>query len=222
MSWWAEAGTDEASRIVRDASDALPWGWKELPGVPVRGGEGADPGEPVAHVDPEILASEREAGREEGFVQGVEAGHAEAKAEFQEALAAMEATLEVLQEQTAARGAAAEERVRVLSLAVARVLLDREVRTDPSEVVLLVRRSLALLPPEVPVQVRLNPEDLSMLARPEQGQSQPPAMGRAGSLQWVADGELSRGDVVVESPERIVDGRVIPCLERIWEEIADA
>ncbi len=221
MSWWGEPGGEGLDRVVRGGREAAPWGWEELPGVPAVAPDRADPSEPVAHVDPELLRAEREAGEEAGFLAGVEEGESRARAEFAAALAALEGFVTDLEAQADARSAAAEERIRALALGVARVLLDREVRNDPSEIALLVRRALTALPPDVPVKVRLHPEDLSMLARPQQGESAPPSMGRPGALQWSADPELQRGDVIVEAPERIVDGRVLPCIERIWEEMAD-
>jgi flagellar assembly protein FliH len=221
MSWWGDASGEPVDRVVRGGGDAAPWGWDELPGVPAVSTEHMDPSEPVAHVDPELLQAEREAGEEAGFALGLAEGEARARAEFESAVAALDGFVTDLEAQADARAAAAEERIRALALGVARVLLDREVRTDPSEMVLLVRRALSIFPPDVPVKVRLHPEDLSMLARPQHGESTPPSMGRAGPLQWSADAELERGDVMVEAPERIVDGRVTPCIERIWEEMSD-
>ncbi|TVR54305.1 MAG: hypothetical protein EA421_08940 [Gemmatimonadales bacterium] len=223
MSWWSEG---PASRVLNDPGLVPVWNWEDFGHG---GGDGAfqdlaDSSLPL--MDGQALEAERETGFRAGYDEGLEAGRtdgeARAEARFRDALDAVKTALTGIEALTEARWEAAEERVLVLALAVARRLLDREIRTDPAEVAQLVRSALSLFPSEVPLKVRLNPEDLSALVQPAEGEVAPPSLGRGGSLRWEADPDLGRGDVYVEAPERILDGRVTTCLERIWEELSHA
>ncbi|TVP45373.1 MAG: hypothetical protein EA350_09290 [Gemmatimonadales bacterium] len=211
MSWWGEVAE---GRVIRQPGALESWAWEEFQAPP----------EPVSAPEPVCPEVQRESDLRQAFEEGRATGEAATRdalaEEYAGTMETMRRALGELESLAQARESAAEERVLALSLAVARVLLDRELRSDPGEVTQMVRRALAHFPAESPLRVRLHPEDLTALAMPAAGESEPPTMGRRGGLQWEADTELERGDVVVESPERILDGRVIPCLERIWEEIA--
>jgi len=218
MSWWFDG---PASRLLSHPESTVirEWdvpGFSPEPGTERSGGSG-DPGD-GAEVQAE---SDRELAFEEGFRAGLEEGAARERDDWENARASLQTLLETLDADTASRAEVTEERVRALALAVARLLVDRELRLDPSEVIQIVRRALGVFPTEVPVRVRMNPEDLSALVQPAEGAVAPPALGRGGSIRWEADPEMGRGDVLVEAPDRILDGRVVACLERIWEELSD-
>lgn len=201
------------SRLVNDGGGASTWTWHSFDGT---AGEGAENDAEIPSGQA-LMAAERE----EGFREGLEVGMARAEEHFRTTLDALGAVVSELTSQASARDAAVEERVRLLALAVARLLLDRELRSDPGEVAQFVRRGLAHFPPELPLLVRMNPEDLAVLAHPADRGVVPPPMARGGHLRWEADPGLGRGDVLVEAPERILDGRVTSCLERIWEALSD-
>jgi flagellar biosynthesis/type III secretory pathway protein FliH len=101
-------------------------------------------------------------------------------------------------------------------VAIARKLVQREVEADPALVGGLVTRALALFAPASAVQVRLHPGDLEAL-RAELDRLA--AAGREVTVQWVPDPSLARGDVVVESGLRIVDGRSDVALRALYEQL---
>jgi hypothetical protein len=45
--------------------------------------------------------------------------------------------------------------------------------------------------------------------------------GRGLTIQWNADPTLGRGDFVVESPQRVVDGRLDVALQALYERMTD-
>ena len=217
MSWWNERS---AGRLQQEELPITSWSWQEL----VTGPSGRLPDNRPRTLESkgvEPCLDELEAAKAEAYEQGVSDGMAQASQEMREPLLVLERLVEHLEAKSDEARKSAEERVQILALAVARVLLEREIRAGPDEVTQLVRRAVSRFPSEEALCIRMNPEDLSALAQPVEGEGLPPALGRGGALQWEADKELERGDVVIEAADRILDGRIIPCLERIWEELRD-
>lgn len=106
-----------------------------------------------------------------------------------------------------------------LSLAVARHLLQREITSDPALVADLARRAVSLIPDGAPLVVRMHAADLEQLQELFASGIEPPG-GR--TVRWEADPALERGDVVVEGPQRLVDGRADVALRGIYERLAHA
>ncbi len=208
-SWWLDG---PATRVSRVPGRIHAWDWRPFEG---RRGDAARSGATPAATEARIDAAFRK-----GFEEGVREGAAEAEGRMGIPLEAVRKAVARMEEMAEERREAAEERIRVLALAVSRLLLDRELRQEPAEITRLVRTALTHFPSEVPLRVRLNPEDLSALVHPPEGEVAPPPLGHGGTLRWEADPELGRGDVLVEAPAQILDGRVVVCLERIWEALS--
>jgi flagellar assembly protein FliH len=103
--------------------------------------------------------------------------------------------------------------ITILALAVARHLMLEEVQSNPNRVSQLVSRAIEEVPNEGALEIHLHPHDLL-------------AMQAAGDLpeapvqlKWIPDPALSRGDCVVESQTRLVDGRVDVTLRRLLERL---
>lgn len=103
-----------------------------------------------------------------------------------------------------------------LAVAVARQIVQHELMIDPLRVGELVRRALELLPLDTTLEVRLNPGDLATLGTSIETLLPP---GRHVRLTWLADPEIERGNFVVESPQRIVDGRADVALRDLYERL---
>lgn len=103
-----------------------------------------------------------------------------------------------------------------LAVAVARHVLQHELSVDPQRVATLVRRALDLLPADTVIEVRLNPEDRETLG--SSLDTLVPA-GRQVRLQWAADPALEPGDFLIETPQRIVDGRADVALRDLYERL---
>jgi flagellar biosynthesis/type III secretory pathway protein FliH len=107
-----------------------------------------------------------------------------------------------------------ERDLQALAVAVARHIVQHELTIDPLRVGELVRRALELLPLDHTIEVRLHPEDLRTLA-PSLDRLAPE--NRPVKLLWMADPSLERGGFVLETPQRIVDGRTDTALRALYE-----
>lgn len=150
---------------------------------------------------------------EDGRIAGVREGRAAERARVDSAIAMLTAATAELQAAREPWLRQIETLVVALAAAIARHVIEREVRTDPGIVADLVRRALAEFPPDEPVRIRVHPEDLSALGERKL------APGR--QVQWLADGALAQGGCVVEGVRRVVDGRVEPALERIYRKLSN-
>jgi flagellar assembly protein FliH len=95
-----------------------------------------------------------------------------------------------------------------LALEIAAAVLGREVTLAVDPGADAVRRAVAGVPVDVPLVVRLNPEDLAAL-------DQAVLAGRPATL--VADPRVSRGDAVVETENGWVDADIAGSLARVRE-----
>jgi flagellar assembly protein FliH len=117
---------------------------------------------------------------------------------------------------------AAEARADALAigLALARRVLDREVRTDVEALLSLVRAAVEEARRDHVVEIRLAPEDLERVrayldAEPYAGQA-------IADLRLVADPDLGIGDCVVTTDYGEVDGRLETRLQRLWRTLEES
>jgi flagellar biosynthesis/type III secretory pathway protein FliH len=215
MQWWDE--TASTFRIAPSTGEVKPVDWDELahrpPEDPSRQSEAADRS---AQGDSEYEKDQRRA-FDEGYRQGIEDGAREVETLYEQVVE-LAGLVRQIEEAVRDRESGVEERVRVLALAVARVLMEGEVKLEPAEVTRILRRALAVFPPDAPLEIRMNPRDLSALVQPAEGEEHAPSMGPESAIVWQAASDLGPGEIVINAPDRILDGRVIPILERIWEE----
>jgi flagellar biosynthesis/type III secretory pathway protein FliH len=68
------------------------------------------------------------------------------------------------------------------------------------------------------VEVHLNPEDLASLRNHAE---MPGADGRVAEIQWVPDAEVERGGCTLETPHRVVDGRIDLALRDLYARLRD-
>ncbi len=206
MSWWHEV---PSRRLVPDPGQVAVWGWRDLGMEGVTEEREAGPAVP----DPLALA------REEAFLDGLREGAHRERERLAGAISALERATAELEGDRRRRSDEAEERVRALSLAVARVLVDRELERDAGLLLHLIRKGLSIFPPDEAVTIRLHPRDLLALVSPEDGGSEFPQLAPGLDIRWEADAALAPGDVRLEAGEQVLDGGILPCLERIWNEL---
>jgi flagellar assembly protein FliH len=168
---------------------------------------------PQAQVDPVQAASAR------GLAEGRGQGAATTTQQLQTTRKAVESAGRAITEARAAVAGEIEETVTVLAMAIAQRMIVRELRTDPSAIGDLVRRTIATLPPSAPPTVRINPEDLAALesAAPSAADS-----SRHVDVEWVADPAVERGGYIVETPQRVLDARLTSVFRDFYERLRDA
>ena len=159
---------------------------------------------------------------EDAYAQGHEAGRTEALSEanrtLKRAAGLLVSTAEALDAARLTVIRELEDSVYLLALAVAKQLIQREVAADPTIVRDLVQRGLEAFPVGSHVEIHLHPEDLSAL-RSQFGL--PSADGRATDLQWTADPSVERGGCTLETPHRVVDGRVDMAMKELFQRMRD-
>jgi flagellar assembly protein FliH len=102
--------------------------------------------------------------RKEGFQQGLQEGRDAGREEFVERLQYLEQVLHALSYPFEDLDESVEEQLARLAMIVARQLVRRELKTEPEQVIGVVREALAALPIAARnVQLALNPEDTAMI-----------------------------------------------------------
>lgn len=109
-----------------------------------------------------------------------------------------------------------ERDLHTLAVAIARQVVQHELTISPERLTALVRAAIDLLPHDPRIEVRLHPTDLSALGEALDGLVPP---GRGLELTWAPDPAIERGGFVLETPQRIVDGRADVALRELWERL---
>jgi flagellar assembly protein FliH len=177
----------------------------DLPSVSGKAIQARRPGKTVG----EIEEVERRA-YEEAFAQGREAGLAAARAETEQQLkqlkaqvVRLETMLDLLGQPLQQMNAEVEQQLLSLATTIARQLVRRELKTDPAQVIAIIRETVSLLPAAArDVRVHLHPEDAGVV-RERLG-------GTTGDRAWtiVEDPVLTRGGCKVTTDTALIDARV--------------
>lgn len=238
----ASLGLLELAGAFVEAGDAPAWMPAELPAPPSNpreafGGPAVDPamldamrraaGEMEAARLAADAAEQVEADRRQaledayalGYADGVAAGQADERARLEATRVAAESALDQLRATESRWRDRMQENVCAVAVTIARELIGRELRGDAEGIGALVRLALTEFPIDLPVTIRVNPEDLATIS----------AVGAAGGTvtpitggreaRWVADSTLLPAGCVVEGRDRIVDGRVDTALERMYRQL---
>jgi flagellar biosynthesis/type III secretory pathway protein FliH len=207
------------------ASD--PWQLPELRvNAPGLHGEAARLHDDTLGISPEEEERiQRQAELEEAFARGYEQGVNDALERdgerIEQALLALADAVETVHGTANAWTRSAKDHVMALALAVARQVIDREVKGDAHAVADLVRKALSHFPIDEAVRIRVHPQDLSTISTASGPGGAGIRIAPGRNVQWIADADLATGGCVVEGRRRIVDGRVDLALERIYRKLVD-
>jgi flagellar assembly protein FliH len=171
-------------------------------------------------VDPAEEAAERhQAELDDAYQRGYDDGRAEGAAveaaKVGNALKALDEAVARLQEEQPQWLEALEQNLVALATAIARQVVERELKGSADDITDLVRRGIAEFPLEAAVKVRLNPADLSAISSPLRGD----VVESGREVRWVPDPSVAPGGCMVEGPRAVVDGRVEKALDRIYTEL---
>jgi flagellar assembly protein FliH len=169
-----------------------------------------DLGAPIAASEPV------DASFEAGYAAGVQDGAAQAGQQLRPAVQMLQGVARELETRRADLLNDRQRDLEALALAVARRMVQREVQTDPTVLRDWIANALALLPHDLTVDVRLHPEELAAIAPLRD--SLVPADSDV-KLHWIADASVGRAGFVVESPQRLVDGRLDMALRALYERL---
>ena len=151
-----------------------------------------------------------------GLDDGRREGREEAERRLGSALQALATAMAAFEAERVAFARRAEETVYALAAGLAAQLVQRELGTDPTIVRDLVRRALEAVSLEGTIEVRVHPADLAALGHDLDLYA---PGGRRLEVRWAGDPTIRRGGFVIESPLRVLDGRVDKVLEAMLERL---
>ncbi len=146
------------SRVIRseELSDCQAWNVPE-----VQSGQDAGRNRPVTARQLEEIG---EQARQEGFRQGLQEGRDQGREEMLGQARILELIIQTLAQPLEQLDDSVEQQLAQLAMLVARQLVRRELKTDPGQVIGVVREALAALPVAArEVQLVLNPEDAELV-----------------------------------------------------------
>ena len=186
------------TRVVRPASaqGVQPWRAPAL-------------GDPPS-AEPAADAQEARRGYDDGFARGYEEGLRAAEAEMNASVRAIAALTESLRAPVAKLEEHVDDELVRLTLAIARQVIRRELRSDPDQIAAVVKEARASLATvQGTVRIGLHPDDAPLVRRMFSDDE-----GLAG-LQVVEDPVLSRGGCTVTTDTAFVDATVETRVARI-------
>jgi flagellar assembly protein FliH len=149
-----------------------------------------------------LLAAAEAQGRASGLAAAQKEIDAKLKA-LDEKSRSLQAALNALARPLAQVDDVIHEQITMLALELAHGLLRRELRTDPSQVIGMVRETVALLPVSVQgVRVALHPEDAALV------RERLVVAGPDSAWAIVDDPALARGDCRVHTDYAQIDARI--------------
>lgn len=168
------------------------------------------------------FAAELEQCATEAYASGYEKGRREGEvaegARLRAAVQAAELALDEIRAGESRWQGGIEENICALAVAVARQVLEREIRSSPQVVLDLVRRAVAEFPVDRPIRIRVSPSDLTLINGAGNEEVRKTILdGR--EARWIADPMITPGGCVVEGRERIIDGRIDSALERLYRRL---
>jgi flagellar assembly protein FliH len=177
----------------------------DLPSVNGDVVQGRRPGKTVGE-----LEAVEHAAYEEAFAAGRAAGLAAAQAETQKGLdqlktqvARLDAALGTLARPLEELDKQVESQLVSLALTIARQLVRRELKTDPAQVIAVIRETVGLLPAAVrDVRVHMHPEDAAVVRE----KLATPGQDRAWTI--VEDPVMTRGGCRVTTDTAQIDARL--------------
>ena len=153
----------------------------------------------------EIRTTER-ANHARGYQEGLAAGQAEIQkrtAELNARIARLDSILKLLARPLEDLDKEIEQQLTLLALTVGKQMVRRELRTDPAQVIAVIRESVGRLPAAArDVRVHLHPEDAAVVRE----HLSAPSTDRAWNV--VEDPAMSRGGCVVRTDTSQIDARL--------------
>lgn len=182
-------------------ADARAWAAPELDGSPVPAARTRRLGEESREEERRLFAEAQARGHAAGLAAAQQEIRAKG-AELEARTRALSAALEALSRPLAQLDDRVHEQIALLAMHIARSVVRRELRTDPTQVIGIVRDTVALLPAATRApRVVLHPQDAALVR-----ECIVPS-GPEAAWSIVEDPMLARGDCRVHTDHAQVDGR---------------
>lgn len=150
---------------------------------------------------------------EKGFAQGEQAGRELGAQRFDSVIKSFKGALEELRQLQEAWYRESEPHLLELVLAISRTIVQREVDTDKSILLKVIRSALFSVADREQVTIKVHPTDLEF-ARQHKGEMVEAIEGM-GRVMLEGAEEVSRGDAVIESSRGIVECGIAKHLQEV-------
>jgi flagellar assembly protein FliH len=151
-----------------------------------------------------------------GRREGLEKGLAEGRDQIRHQTRILKSMIEAVQQPLAAIDRDVEHELASLAVAIARRVIDDELKTDPERILTLVPQAVAELPAgSRDVRVRVHPEDARLLH-----QHLPDGDGEA-SWSLVEDAAIARGGCRIDCPNSSIDATLETRLDAVVTKVFD-
>jgi len=191
----------DASGTFRQAS-VKAWTVPEIDGDVIPGSRNRSPTEEQREAERRLFAEAQTRGHAAGLAAAKKEIDA-IKAGYEQKCRTLEAALQALSRPLAQIDDAVHEQIALLATHIARAVVRRELRTDPAQVIAIVRETVALLPVATRgPRVYLHPEDAAIVREC----TAPTGPEAAWTIN--EDPSLARGDCRVLTDHAQVDARV--------------
>ncbi len=168
----------------------------------------------LARLESEMAAREERA-RQAGYQQGQQETARKLEAPLREAVDRLATQIEELAQLRRRLRHEAEKQLVSLAVAIARRVLRRELTADPGAILGIVKAALEQVDAREVLRIRVHPDDVPLLERSLDSRRFP------DKLEIVADRDLERGGVVVETERGSLDASVETQLAEIERGFAD-
>lgn len=210
-----KSAEDKATNCSRFERDALEHFGSSATG---EDGNAFDPAAVISEIRAEAEQIRQEA-QEQGYAQGLEAGHEAARQKTMSAIQGLVGAAEAISQAHEEYVSNLEPEMLRLVRYIAEHVLRREVQGDLEIIRDTIRAALKNVLDREHTTVHLNPEDLQALS--EAGIDPAAELGKFERLEFVPDETVGRGGCMVESRTLSVDARLDTQLQRIFEALVD-
>lgn len=167
------------------------------------------------------FAEGRRQGYEDGYAQGFAEGMDKGRVQGEEALAPhlrlLESLVTALEQPLAMLDASVREEIVALSMTLARMVIRREVHTQPEQIMDLVPQLLDLLPSASrQIRISLHPDDLGYL------QGLAICQDASFRITWQEDDSIQRGGCRIQSEQSAIDATLEARTESVFSQLSEA
>ncbi|TQV75333.1 hypothetical protein FLL45_10390 [Aliikangiella marina] len=204
--------SDQPIKLIRNASNVNSWkvpelGFSSAPSFhhPAEEEEQASNEEVVAEVSEEELAEIRETARQEGLKIGRDEGLKIAQEEVTNQLTMLNLVMGKLAEPLKECKDQTQQQLLELAFAIARQIVRRELRQDPTQIIAVIREALKLLPAGAEgIVISLHPEDANKVTS---ALSIDPS-NQTDNWQIKSDPAVERGSCQVDTHNSKIDASI--------------
>jgi flagellar assembly protein FliH len=100
-----------------------------------------------------------------------------------------------------------------LSIGIAEKILMRQIEAGQYDIARIIGEALAIAPPQEPITVRMNPQDLEVYDKTLQDLGK----CRPGNITFKSDGDVGRAECVVETSKGLIESRIAEHLRLVEE-----